>query len=235
MRKKNRETFNYESMHKREGVNWYERRHDYVVDYSAVRGMLKSAVGRPWNKVWSEICHKFDPRTLRGKESRDYARSLVELEPEVDEHGEVLIRRYWYRDNFYVHPITGILKSVPKTRYVPKKVPLDEQLITLGKRSFFKHEGIWYEVLFKDLPPKKKDDTVENRIKGKHSHYSVNDVFEATHKRGPYFWGFSSYWTFENHYVKLYGRPVYCYAKQQIGKRDIKRIKDYIIKHEGKD
>jgi hypothetical protein len=238
MRKRDKETFNYESMHKREGVNWYERRHDYVVDYSAIRGMLRSAVGRPWNKVWSEICHKFDARTLKGKESRDYAKSLVELDPEIGDNGEVLIRRYWFRDGFYVHPVTGILKSVPPSKYKAKKTPLDERIITIGKRAFFKFDGIWYEVLFKSLPPKDPEDVLARRLRGFQRYYHVLDIFEMYGDRNrinrAMGWSsrsFASYWAFEDHYIRKYGKPVYCYNKRQVGKKDIKKINEYIAKY----
>jgi hypothetical protein len=243
MNKKNKDReYTRESMHKREGVNWYERRRGWVVNWNAIKQFFQSRVGQKWDNVWSEFCHEHDSRTLAGKESRDYALSLVEVEPEITEKGKVLLRWRWYRhDSLYVHPLTGVLSRAAPRKHVHKTKSLEEQLLMIDGRGFFRWEEIWYEVLFRDLPPKKPDDTIVNRLAGRHAHYSVRDIFEETNRVGVRrslfthgYYGFSSYWEFENHYVKMYGKPVYCYDKRQVGKKDIKKIKAYIAKYSKK-
>ncbi len=231
MRQQDKE-YTRESMHKREGVNCYERRNASPVKYSAVRGFFRSNVGRPWDKVFSDFCHKYDIRTATGRYARDMIDWMVEVNPDLDDKGNVLVRyRYSYRDNFYVHPRTGILMKVKVERWKRPRKPLDEQIIEIEGRSFYKFDDIWYECLWKALPEKDGADTLENRMLGHWSYYRVRDIFEQKDKD---IWGvrsFRMYHEFERHYVTKYGKPVYCYNKLQVGKKDIKQINAYIAKY----
>jgi hypothetical protein len=65
----------------------------------AIDHFLLSNVGRPWDKVWAEICQTLDSRNTLGAEIRAFVRCTVsERKP---------------AEGFYVHPKSGLLLRVP--------------------------------------------------------------------------------------------------------------------------
>ena len=95
------------------------RRHQYgwnAKEFSDLLGplrrYLRKQVGRPWNKVWSEIVRTLDSRSLSGQHIFDHIRwevaQHVSLSPDGSLHhirwsGLVPV------SGLYVHPITGLL------------------------------------------------------------------------------------------------------------------------------
>jgi hypothetical protein len=95
------------------------RRHQYgwnAKEFSDLLGplrrYLRKQVGRPWNKVWSEIVRNLDSRSLSGQHIFDHIRwevaQHVSLSPDGSLHhirwsGLVPV------SGLYVHPITGLL------------------------------------------------------------------------------------------------------------------------------
>ncbi len=65
---------------------------------SPLRKYLRAQVGRPWNKVWSEICADLSPRSTMHEHLRDH----VLREVERDGIGS--------RTGFWVDPRTGLLR-----------------------------------------------------------------------------------------------------------------------------
>jgi hypothetical protein len=65
---------------------------------SPLQRHLRKNVGRPWNKVYSEIREAIDVRSLRGYHFLQHVRAEVGTNP---------LRT----DGFYVHPRSGLLKS----------------------------------------------------------------------------------------------------------------------------
>jgi hypothetical protein len=100
------------------------RRRQYLdpKDFSDVLGplrrYLRKQVGRPWDKVWSEITQNLDSRTLTGQHIFDHIRWEVETEPWVDENSRLYRKRHWGTieliDGLYVHPVTRLLCYKPK-------------------------------------------------------------------------------------------------------------------------
>lgn len=77
---------------------------------------LRSNVGRPWNKVFSEICAGLSVRSAVQKHVRDHLQHLVELDVH-ERGGKLYARRYLereltrgHRDCLYVCPRTGLLR-----------------------------------------------------------------------------------------------------------------------------
>jgi hypothetical protein len=76
---------------------------------SPLRRWLRSNVGRPWAKVYSELCQRYDARTVKGWHLRDHVRSEVfpkfcqdRTDLYVDTHGVLRYRRLrfpyrWHR------------------------------------------------------------------------------------------------------------------------------------------
>lgn len=102
----------------RGGSNYYPN-----YRYKAIKRWLRKQVGRPWDKVYSELCAQFDRRTLKGREVRKTIVDLyVDLKCFTDEEGEIRTfsgyqgnhRNAIYDDfqkasGFYVHPKTQLL------------------------------------------------------------------------------------------------------------------------------
>src|SRR6185436_13965840 len=81
-----------------------------------LRRFLATQCGRPWVKVWSEICEAADARTVKGFHLRAHARAYVDATCTVDRDGVIWrtpgeeFRRYW------VDPRNGLLKRAPRSR-----------------------------------------------------------------------------------------------------------------------
>jgi hypothetical protein len=73
---------------------------------------LLHRVGRPWSKVYSEVCAVTDSRSFQGDEVRRYLKNLVETQCWFD--GKQLMSFGWRARpvpvrGLYVHPGTGLL------------------------------------------------------------------------------------------------------------------------------
>lgn len=81
--------------------------------------MLDGMVGRPWAKVFSEICEKFDSRTLAGRHVL-----FDHILGEVDPHPHVQNASKW-RYNFHLTYFVddhGIFRKWPKQRYIQNSI-----------------------------------------------------------------------------------------------------------------
>lgn len=85
-----------------------------------LRHYLRSQVGRPWNKVWSEISQTLDNRSLTGQHIFDHIRWEVEQEAWIGDDGRLYHKRRWGSievvNGLYVHPKTGILSYKAEAR-----------------------------------------------------------------------------------------------------------------------
>jgi hypothetical protein len=78
-----------------------------------LRRYLRKQVGRPWDKVWSEIAHILDSQSLAGQHIFEHIRWEVEQEAWIGADGRLYHKQRWgwiqLLDGLYVHPVTGIL------------------------------------------------------------------------------------------------------------------------------
>lgn len=58
-----------------------------------LRGYLRKQVGRPWDKVWSEIATTLDSRSLTGRHIFDHIRWEVELDAWIGNDGRLYHKR----------------------------------------------------------------------------------------------------------------------------------------------
>lgn len=79
-------------------------------------GMLRKNVGRPWDKVWSEICKHADSRNIRGYHLRDHILDYVLLQGKE----RVYPYRWSRRPDFYVDD-HGILRETKVDRKRPSR------------------------------------------------------------------------------------------------------------------
>jgi hypothetical protein len=86
-----------------------------------LRGYLSKQVGRPWDKVWSEIATTLDSRSLSGQHIFDHIRWEVELNAWFGDDGRLYHKRRWGAielvAGLYVHPVTGLLARKPERRF----------------------------------------------------------------------------------------------------------------------
>lgn len=123
---------------------------------------LDRNVGRPWNKIYSEMCASLDKRKTTGRHIFQHVEQMVERDCYVGEDGKVRYNRYrsWIFGGdgsqevrgFYVHPRTGLLCLAPReTRREWKRKLMGAQrevtrLYLDNNIGYQKHEGIWYRV-----------------------------------------------------------------------------------------
>ena len=85
-----------------------------------LRRYLDSQVGRPWDKVWSEIATTLDSRSLTGQHIFDHIRWEVELDAWLGDDGRLYQKRRWGTiklvSGLYVHPVTRLLARKPDRR-----------------------------------------------------------------------------------------------------------------------
>lgn len=137
------------------------RRRQYGFDcksFSDVLGPLKSflhsKVGRPWDKVYSELRRGLDVRKVTGRHIFDHLEFMVETDCSVGADRKAYTGDGRYRvDGFYVHPKTGLLCFVPRqsARQRKKERSLQQDIdeVKLGRFHSYKQiENLWYWIAY---------------------------------------------------------------------------------------
>ncbi len=142
---------------------------------------LESCVGRPWDKVYSELSENLSVRNAVQQHVRDHLRGLVILKVEERDDG-VLRGHGWHwpvtimHGDLYVDPRTGLLRRC-RERRVPREVPARE-LIEIDPHTQWRLiDGHWFEIGFIPFPQRGeaydvlarrmlKWDIAEHRIRG---------------------------------------------------------------------
>ena len=127
---------------------------DIGTDFSVLRRFLRSRVGQPWDKVYSEICAEADLRSFPGHHLREWLDYEVEQKCTIGDDGEVLDHRgnhvknsHW--EEFYVHPKTGILEFDGKKKW--KRTPPEQSVFEMDGMLYHEHNGVWYRVKMQEL------------------------------------------------------------------------------------
>ncbi len=85
-----------------------------------LRRFLHKQVGRPWDKVWSEITQTLDSRSLTGLHIFDHIRWEVEQDAWIGNDGRLYHKRRWgaieLMSGLYVHPANRLLCCKPERR-----------------------------------------------------------------------------------------------------------------------
>ena len=86
-----------------------------------LRRYLRKQVGRPWDKVWSEITHTLDSRSLTGLHIFDHIRREVEQKAWIGDDGRLYHKRLWGAielvSGLYVHPGSRLLCCKPERQW----------------------------------------------------------------------------------------------------------------------
>lgn len=172
---------------KREGIKrcWRSGLKTLNEHLGPLRRFLHSQVGRPWNKVFSEICANINRNSAVQDHVRDHVWDFVEVNViEIDgvpcfgagaRYGRyygVPLHTSWRKDNLYVCPRTGILKKVKVPRKNTQKKPKMPEYVRVDGTHSCKHmDGRWHLVTLApmsaleaaDQPAKVFDDKVLGR------------------------------------------------------------------------
>lgn len=129
---------------------------DFTDVLGPLQRFLRKNVGRPWDKVYSEICAGLDRRKVTGLHIFTHVNDFVEKNCYFSEDGKPH-HLSWGKESpvrwFYVHPRTGLLCEAPRTRPGARKrkriAALAEETTFLrldDETGYRKHEGVWYRV-----------------------------------------------------------------------------------------
>jgi hypothetical protein len=170
---------------------------------SPLRRLLRSKVGQRWDDIYSELCQRLDSSTVIGQHVIDHVWDYVERNVVIIEgipyrkttSGYKQKQLAYWRDQFYVHPDTGILCQVKKaTKEHPKK--RDDLVAIDSYHQYRKLDGLWYLITLQEFPMWE----------------DVTDVLLKTTVKP---------W----HGRCEYGREVYAVKKRQCNKKELKLIR----------
>tara|TARA_R100001132_G_C3272859_1_gene94842 strand:+ start:260 stop:1000 length:741 start_codon:yes stop_codon:yes gene_type:complete len=161
-RRKSNDEHMMERLPKREGMkkhhvkNWGGK---YLNEYfTPLKGILRKNVGRPWDKVFSQICEGLSPRTATGKHVFDHLlNDFVLLKPEWKGKRNLPFRNGIEWTGYYVDPY-GILRDndTPKARARRKKERKKASPKIVEETPFIEYHkinGRWYCVDFVLMGP----------------------------------------------------------------------------------
>ena len=121
-----------------------------------LEGFLRSNLGRPWDKVHSELRQGLDVRKVTGRHIFDHLEHMVETDCWIGDDRRVYARPRGYEvTGFYVRPRTGILCFAPEqsARQRKKERLLRQEIdeVWLDRtRSYKLLDGQWYFVAYDD-------------------------------------------------------------------------------------
>lgn len=173
-------------------------------------GLIRKSVGRPWNKVYSELCRVFDPRSTTGKHILQHVYDQL-ARPEntyINESGNIYVRNPYRVDEqiadtyftYYVDPRDGIIKRnvARKTHRQRMRDAAERRAVEEAKSKrvidaeteLHLINGAWFEVKFQTF--KANAHTVARTYGGKsivyHTEYIyplMYDVLKRTHVYAP--------------------------------------------------
>jgi hypothetical protein len=198
---------------------------------SPLRRYLQSQVGRPWDKVYSEICQHIKLDSAVQSHVLDHLWDYVEVHTQLcaptaeiaappnrarrqkdrpvvcNSRGEPIGRGWpWVRRLFYVCPKSGVLKQVPTApprRSWRQLQPADQspRIVVSNSLEWRKLKGLWFEITLAPAAEAPR---------------GARDVLERVeiHTLLP---GKLNEW---------YGRSVYALAKRQMNKREVRAAEE---------
>jgi hypothetical protein len=138
---------------------------------SPLKRYLTSQAGRPWNKVYSEICARIDGRHTVQQHILLHLQDFVAVHARVAEQGVEILRWNGWQPladasvRLYVHPRSGLLRvnraRKPGRRELVRKqaradsAPAESRRILGELEQLHRIDGIWYHVKLEALPEPK--------------------------------------------------------------------------------
>jgi hypothetical protein len=131
-----------------------------------LRRYLARQVGRPWDKVYSEISANLKATNAVQQHVRDHLKDYVALKVSLNKAGEPMsVSRWWRSYDFYVDPGDGILKRAKndtdkarkrakeqrRQRLAREQSRVDRIILTPGS-DLRQLSGIWFSVNYTVTP-----------------------------------------------------------------------------------
>lgn len=218
---------NIEEHKKQEGIRirygWDTRRPGDKL--GAIKGFLKKNVGRPWDKVYSEIRENLSHDSMSQSHVLDHIDGYVETHTKMD--GKKVVRSdgtdlRWWAD-FFVHPVNGLLMQNKESKYRYRRPEPKKILWNADKTGQYRNiDGIWYEVELKPVPD---NGLVSDILLGCTLNYCVKTNYRGESEKVLFINGVS-YWSHWNNKLKTeYGGNYYAVSKRQLNSREIKQNK----------
>ena len=151
---------------------------EFTDNLNPLKRYLGRQVGRPWNKVYSEICENLSVRSTVQQHLRDHLYECMELRAVLAEDGRILNSESHHelcRGELYVHPVNGLLCRYRKGKRKFAKAEKAEEKICVElaeDRALRKISGIWYEVEYAVASPSQEWGSTA-------PHFTVYDVVEC--------------------------------------------------------
>jgi hypothetical protein len=196
-----------------------------------LRRYLEAQVGRPWNKVWSEICENLKPSNTVQQHVRDHIGDFVATKTSLKD-GEVWVHHHrWSRGplkgshvKLFVDPKSGLLRknkhwrswtAVARARKAQEAKAREARMriVSATRQLHLLDDGAWWEVTLASVP------TGVEEVKTRHGvrrHTFEKAVEDAVLRAG--LSGLDR--------AALYGRAgVYAVAKRQLSKKEMRDSK----------
>jgi hypothetical protein len=227
---------------------------EFNENLNPLRRFLRSRLGQPWDKVYSEIMAGLNMKNTAQYHVWQHLISLGEVETKTYMEGNTIMiagsspREVgdWYTEEFYVHPKTGVLCSSPSRRpswfFDRNKKMTQTQLSYIDSKKpltqYHQINNIWYEIQFRrptDDEMKKKQfgcyvrryNLVTSKIEYRWELLQspiANDLAEGRLYRNEIEYG-ANLW---NCCYKMFGGNYLPLRKRQIGSREIRRIESLL-------
>jgi hypothetical protein len=134
--------------------SWQQGWGKYFGDHVApLDRFVRSRVGRPWDRVYSEVCREMDRRSLVKLHVHQHLWMLVEKEVELID-GVAHDRRSCrpLTSGFFVCPRTGLLREARRPRRVDGRQASPDVVRVDESHAYHRIDGIWYEIRFVPVP-----------------------------------------------------------------------------------
>ena len=199
-----------DATHQSMNAPWRHNRKEKRIHLAPLRRYLRAQVGRPWNDVYSDVCHTFQGVVSNGDRLTNYIDWDVELNVRVrTDDGELITERGYSvgGNTLYVHPETGILTLSPTTpRRRWKNKPRFEMVAIDNEHKLVNVDGLWFVVTLATIPGVEVSERPFDVVLGQ-------AVFADDIK---YAWG--------NEFYRSWGPGLYACHKRQANSREIRRL-----------
>jgi hypothetical protein len=208
-----------DATHQSMNAPWRHNRKEKRIHLAPLRRYLRAQVGRPWNDVYSDVCHTFQGVVSNGDRLTNYIDWDVELNVRVrTDDGELITERgYSLGGNaLFVHPETGILTlspTSPRRRW--KNKPRFEMVTIDNDHKLVNVDGLWFVVTLATIPGEEVSERPFDVVLGR-------AVFAADVK---YAWG--------NEFYRSWGPGLYACHKRQANSREIRRLVKGLVDENG--
>ena len=130
---------------------------DLNENLAPLRRFLERQVGRPWNKVYSEIAANLKSNSTVQQHVRDHVEDFVQLHPHPDIRTHPVTHWRW-RQPFYVDRRDGLLKRTARLGWAKadakrsRPAAPDDRVSLRADLELRCLDGLWFEVRMAPLP-----------------------------------------------------------------------------------